>query len=1090
MDRLRKWKALQWFIVFLAVLLASSPAAAIDGVWHDPYGIDDLYEVQQTERYPRDPIAGEPVYIKMTTWPVEPGQATWIEWTKNGIPQPDIGGEWKYNSGNNSYWEAAMGSFQKGDTIQYTVHANKDGTNEQVAGPFEFTVTDWESVTSISGFTDHRNHVVLDAVPNTGTFSPKINIAFTADDVFRVQLSPNGTGAFAAGLDNYTVSDSADVLTIRTAKLQIKINKQPYRMDVYNADGTKLIAREYDGTVNRNLAWLTDGNAVIQQVQAHYYTPANEEFYGFGERYGNFRKRGTDVDNYVYNQYLNQDDRTYLSIPFFINTNGYGILVNSTYYSKFRIATERADMYSFTVNTGGGPDAMLDYYFFGGDDLKDVIANYAEVAGKPDMLPKWAFGLWMSANEWDRQSEVLDAVRNAKTYDIPATAVVLEQWSDEHTFYIFNDAQYTPKPGHEALSYSDFTFPSWGRWPDPKAMAEEIHNNGMKLIMWQIPVQKYTPYDYAQKDNDEAYMIQQGYAVGDGSGGTYRLPWGTWFENSLLLDFTNPAATSWWMSKRAYLFDDIGIDGFKTDGGEMVWGRWNTFYNGKKGDEMRNQYPNEYVKAYYAFAKSKKPDAVTFSRAGTTGAQRTPIHWAGDQESTFHAFRQAMNAGLSANISGVPFWSWDLAGFTGPFPSSELYKRSIAMAAFAPIMQFHSEKADPVPSEERSPWNVAARTGDPTVIETSSKFINTRMNLLPYIYSEAKKSSDTGIPLMRAMVVEYPNDPNTYDLNEQYMFGDHLLIAPIVNEGETWKNVYLPEGEWIDFWWGAQHPGGRHISYYADVDTLPVFVKAGSILPMNLNEQYELGGTIGNDVSSYKNLVFRVYPEGNSSYQWYDDIGGGVKTISSKEQYALGQISVTLPPIHVKSTLQVFTTKPSSVVVDGADLREVSTLSDLIAAEEGWYYDPAQKFAYVKVDASASTRTVVLHGVGKVEYESEFATLLGVTTNTNHANYTGYGFVDGFETQGDSVEFDVYVPANGTYELNVRYSSAAGDASRAIYVNGVKAGDLSLPATDSWDMWNIAAMNITLEQGHHQIRVQFDSTNALGINLDHISIRW
>lgn len=727
-------------IVFLVLFLSAGVNVhAIEGVWHHPYGIDDLYNIEATERFPRDPMAGENVYIKMNTWPVEFGQATWITWTKNGVSQPIINGGWKYNSDNNSYWEADLGKFNKGDVISYRVHANQNGTNEKVVGPFEFTVTDWEYVNSVNGYTDKGNHVMLEAVANTGSFTPIINILFTDEDVLRVQLAPNGSGPFATGNNNYTLVDKGSHYMISTSKLKVRIDKSPYRMSVYDQNNN-LITQEYDSTLQPTMGWLTNGNSIINQVQNSFYTPTNEEFYGFGERYNDFRKRGTEVDTYVYNQYLNQNERTYMAIPFFINTGGYGLFLNSTYYSKFKLATERSDMYSFTADTSGSIDSMLDYYLIYGTDLKNVVSNYTTITAKPALLPKWAFGLWMSANEWDRQSEVLGAIEQANNHNIPASVIVLEQWSDEHTFYIFNEAQYTPKPGEEALTYQDFTFPANSKWPDPKGLVEKIHDNHMKVLLWQIPVMKYTSYPYQQRDNDEAYMISQGYAVGDGRGGAYRTPWGTWFDNSLLLDFTNPAATQWWMSKRAYLLDDLKIDGFKTDGGEMVWGRWNTFNDGRNGDEMRNQYPNEYIRAYYDFGKSKNPEAITFSRAGTTGLQQYPAFWAGDQDSSFNAYRQAIMAGMTANISGVPFWTWDLAGFTGNYPSAELYKRSASMSAFMPLMQFHSEKADPSPSEERSPWNAAARTGDSTIISTFRKYANVRMNIIPYLYSEAKKN--------------------------------------------------------------------------------------------------------------------------------------------------------------------------------------------------------------------------------------------------------------------------------------------------------------------------------------------------------------
>lgn len=1075
-------------MLFVLCFTSISHVFAIDGVYHDPYGIDDLYQVNATERYPRDPIAGEDVYIKITTWPIESGQATWVSWTKNGQAQPDIGGEWKYNDGNNSYWEAHLGSFDKGDVIQYYVHANKDGTNEQTIGPFEFTVTDWEYISSVSGYVDYANRIEINASPSTGNFAPKINISFTADDVFRVQMSPNGTSSFSSGLSNYSLQDHADYLLITTSKLQLRIDKSPYKLSVYEADGSTLVAAEYDSSVHQTMGWLTDGHAMIDKVENHFYTPEHEQFYGFGERYNQLGKRGTDIDTYVYNQYQNQDERTYMAIPFFLNTNGYGVLLNTNYYSKFKLATERSDMYSFTANTGGASTSMLDYYFIYGDDLKDVVSNYTEISGKPELLPKWAFGLWMSANEWDRQSEVSDAIQNSIDYDIPATAIVLEQWSDETTFYIFNDAQYTPKSGEEAFQYRDFTFPADGRWPDPKEMADEIHANGMKLLMWQVPIQKYITNSHTQKDNDEAYMISQGYAVGNGAGGQYRIPEGRWFSNSLLVDFTNPMAEEWWLSKRAYLFDEIGIDGFKTDGGEMVWGRWNTFYNGKNGDEMRNVYPNEYIRAYNEFAHSKNPDSITFSRSGTTGAQKYQAYWAGDQSSTFYSYQQALNAGLSANMSGVPFWGWDLAGFTGSYPSSELYKRSISMAAFNPIMQFHSEKADPSPSEERSPWNAVQRTGDATILDVARKYVNTRMNLIPYIYSEAKKTSESGVPIMRAMVLEYPQDENTYELNEQYMFGDQLLVAPVMKEGETTKQIYLPEGEWIDFWWGAQRPGGRTISYYASEDDLPVFVKAGSIIPMNLNENYELGGSIGNDLSNYTNLTFRIYPQGTTSYDWYDDIGSGtVKTITSHEQYDSDQVTLSIPQTLDKATLQVFTSRPDTVTVDGQSIQEVSNISDLISSTQSWYYDAESKFTFVKLPAGAA-RTVVLEGTHKAEYEAEFAALSSTATNNNHTGYTGTGFVDQFETSGDAILFDVYVDEAGEYILDLRYSSAGGTSMRGLYVNDTKSGDITLPSTLKWDTWNIVSTEVSLQEGHNTVKLQYDTTSSLGINVDHIAV--
>ncbi len=1082
-----KMKKVIALLMVMLLISSYSLAFAIDGVWHNPYGIDCIYLTEETERLPRDPQAGENVYVKLSTWPQEMGQSTWITWDKNGVAQTPIGGDWKYNSGNNTYWEVPMGSFQKGDQIQYTVHANKDGANEKTVGPFSFTVTGWETLSKISSYTDTNTRIELIGQANTGNFTPKMNITFQADDIFRVKLSPMGNTLTDTGLANYTVTDLGNIIEVTTSKLKLNIQKDPYKLSVYDATGA-LITSEYDSSVNRNIAWLTDGVNKIDKVEENFATPADEAFYGFGEHYDQINKRGQNVDTYIYNQYKNQNEKTYLSVPFFINSKGYGIYNNSTYYSQFRLATDRNDLYSIRSNTGSKSDAVLDYYFVYGDDLADVAANYTEVTSKPVLPPKWAFGLWMSANEWDRQSEVLNALNLSSQYNIPASVVVLEQWSDESTFYIFNDAQYTPNDGSTALGYTDYTFPATGKWPNPKSMTEAIHNAGMKLLLWQVPIEKSMDVAHTQKDNDESYMISQNYAVSDGLGGQYRLPDGKWFSHSLLLDFTNPSAVDWWLAKRAYLLDDIKIDGFKTDGGEMVWGRNVTFSNGKKGDEMRNVYPNYYYGAYYDFAASKRPESMTFSRSGTAGAQKYPGFWSGDMESTFYGFKQALNAGLTANISGVPFWGWDLSGFTGNFPSAELYKRSTELSVFSPIIQFHSEKANPSVSEERSPWNVASRTGDNSVLTTFSKYINIRMNLMPYIYSEASHTSTTGVPMMRAMVLEAPDEPQTHELNEQYMFGENLLIAPIMNEGETSKTIYLPEGEWTDFFYGSQRPGGQTIQYHADVDTIPVFVKQGAILPMNLNADYELGGIIGNDLNTYNNLTFRVYPHGTSDYQWLDDIGG-MKTISATENYAAQTVSITLPEINQKSTLQVFTTKPATVKLQGTALTEYTTLNDLKTATEGWFYDTEALMTYVKTQGHTGNTTILLEGVQKNYYEAEYATQTAVGTNTNHSGYTGTGFVDQFETVGDAVTFDVNADATSNYTLDLKYAAGAAEGTRSLYVNGVKTADLTFPKTANWDTWQTITESIGLNKGKNTIKVQYDTGNVEGINLDHIVLK-
>lgn len=1070
------------FRVCIALLLCFSlvtPAFALDGIWHNPYGIDDLYDHEPTEIYPLTPIAGEMIYIKSTTWPVEAGQSVWLTYTKNGEPQPDIGAEWKYNSGNNSYWEAAIGPFEKGDVIEYTVFADKDGQNTQSIGPFSFHVVEWERAQSVELGSQEDGLVVLNVTSDQGDSTPKLGLSFPSADVLRFQFSPLGDVAFEAGAADYSIEEDSNSIIISTSALEVTVTKSPYGVEVRDLDTGKLLTQ--NGGTGSELSWLTDGAGFVKNFRGRYESPSSEKFYGFGERYNGIEKRGETVDIYVYNQYQNQGERSYLAVPFFYSSKGYGLYLDSTYYAQFDMADSDPNQYTFTVNTSGD-DPVLDYYIISGTP-EEVIGGYSELSGKPQDMPKWAFGLWMSANEWDRQSEVLSAVENAEAYDIPASVVVLEQWSDENTFYIFNDSTYTAKPGGEAFSGSDFTYSE--KWPDPASMVDTIHDNGMKVLLWQIPVLKYTDYAWEQKDNDEAYMIEQGYAVGDGEGGQYRIPSSGWFGNSLLLDFTNPDAVDWWMSKRAYLFDDIGIDGFKTDGGEMVWGRNTSFYDGSDGLEMRNEYPNAYIEAYYDFTEENTGTGMTFSRAGTAGVQSTGVFWAGDQSSTFDALQDSISAGLSAGISGIPFWGWDLAGFTGDFPTAELYKRSTQAAAFAPIMQFHSEKANPSPSEERSPWNVQERTGDDTIIPTFRYYVNTRMNILPYIYSEAQQCTEDGTPLMRAMMIDFPEDPEAYDLEEQYMFGRSLLVAPVLEEGQTVKEIYLPEGEWIDFFHNALTAGGGTKNYYCDVDSIPVYVRNGSIIPMNLNEDYELGGSIGNDVDNYTNLTFRVYPKGDSSYTLVHS-DRSTMTVSASEDFKNSSVSVSIPAAAIPVTTQVFGTEPTGVTVNGQAIQRAATLDEFQAAQTAYYYSSSEKLVYIKT-AAGDASEIEIEGIYQAPYEAEHAEQANVAVNTDHEGYYGEGFVDQFASEGCAVTFTVYSDSD-TALLDVRYSAGTEAAQRTLLVNG-ESIVLDLPKTQDWDSWNTVSVPVELLPGQNTITISYQAGNFAGINLDCISLR-
>lgn len=599
-----------------------------------------------------------------------------------------------------------------------------------------------------------------------------------------------------------------------------------YEMCLSRAGG--MLSAEKDALpAIHSLEWLGDGS----RVRVSFACGAGDAFFGLGERFNALNQRGNIMDMRVYEQYKSQGKRTYMPIPFMLSSAGYGVYVESSRWMQFDFtAPDR-----WTLEADLGSDPSLRLIWFADSDPLEIISSFTQMTGPAALPPDWAFGLWMSGNEWNSQARVVREVETSEASGIHASVLVIEAWSDETTFYIWNDAQYTPKPGSEAFRYPDFTFPPDGKWTDPKAMVEWLHERGIRLVLWQIPIVKILDQPHPQHEADRAYFEQAGFGVREDDGSLHRIrPF--WFRGGYLWDVTNPSERAWWLNKRAYLVDDLGIDGFKTDGGEHLWSTQVRFNDGRRGDQVWNEYPQRYTEAYYQFV-SQRREGLVFSRAGFTGSQRSPAHWAGDENSTWEAFRHSILGGLSAGISGIPFWGWDIGGFSGPLPSAELYLRGAAMAAFCPIMQYHSEfNQHRKPSNDRTPWNIQQRTGDARVVPAFRFWVNVRHNLLPYIWQEAQYAAQTGQPMMRALKLWH------YGASDyQYFFGRDLLVCPVVEEGARVCDLYLPPGGWVDFWTKRLYEGGRNITVPASVDTMPVFVRAGSRIPVRFGSTGEWG---------------------------------------------------------------------------------------------------------------------------------------------------------------------------------------------------------------------------------------------------------
>lgn len=599
----------------------------------------------------------------------------------------------------------------------------------------------------------------------------------------------------------------------------------------------------------------SDGKRVI----SNKILRSDEDFFGLGEKTGSMSRRGKEYKMWNSDKpcYSISEDPLYKSIPFFMSNYHYGILFDNTFKTVFRFGTEGDGHYSFEA-----PDGPMKYYFIAGSDYKDILNGYIALTGQPIMPPKWALGFSQCRGLYTNEQLARDVATMFREKQIPCDVIYQDiGWTE----YLQN------------FTWSD-------KYSNPEKMLHDLSDMGFKVILSQDPV-------VSQKNVEQWSQADSlGYFTKDiRTGKTYDMPW-PWGGNCGVVDFTNPQVAEWWGDYQQKPIE-MGAKGFWTDMGEPAWSNEEStdrlFMKHMRGmhDEIHNVYGLTWDSVVTSQLYRHNPGKRVFqmTRAAYAGVQRYAFSWTGDSGNGADPTRgwKQMAAQipilLSAGLCGIPFVTCDISGYCGDINDyqamTELYIRWMQMGIFTPLSRAHHEGNWAV-----EPWQFGEK-GE----VLSRAAIEMKYTLMPYIYGCARESYDNGYPIMRAMFFEYPDDPECYHSDAQFMLGGSILIAPVVEEGADTKQVYFPEGEWIGYDDGLLYRGGRTVEVNAPIWKLPVFIKQGSIIFSQPVVQYieqEVSMPIYADVYPSKKKSEAVLYEDDGESLDYQDTGFLKRTMS------------------------------------------------------------------------------------------------------------------------------------------------------------------------------------------------------------------
>ena len=584
------------------------------------------------------------------------------------------------------------------------------------------------------------------------------------------------------------ISNDAHAATLSSGSLSVRIAKTgDWAIDFLRA-GQRITGSGFRGAGQVLDAHAGDAPHMFERLDLG----VGENVYGLGERFTAFVKNGQVIESW------NRDggtstEQAYKNIPFYLTSRGYGVFVNHPENVSFEVGSEKVTKVQFSVS-----GQALEYFVIDGPTPRQVLARYTRLSGRPALPPAWSFGLWLTTSfttDYD-EATVNHFIDGMAERQIPL-----------HVFHF--DCFWM-----KAFHWCDF---EWNRdtFPDPEAMLARLKARGLKICVW------INPY-IAQPSPLFAEGKAKGYLLNKPDGTVWQ--WNRWQPGQAIVDFTNPHACAWYAGHLRRLLD-MGVDCFKTDFGERIPTDV-VYYDGSDPYKMHNYYSYLYNKLVFDVLVEKRgaAEAVVFARAGTAGSQQLPVHWGGDCSATYESMAETLRGGLSLSLCGFGFWSHDISGFENTAPA-DVYKRWSAFGLLSSHSRLHGSKS------YRVPWLF-----DDEAVAVVRHFTEWKSRLMPYLFSAAVEAVETGMPTLRAMMLEFPDDRACDYLDRQYLLGGALLVAPVFNaEGDV--DFYLPPGRWTHLFTGASVQGGHWLREQHGFMSLPLYVRPNTLLAIGKQDQ-------------------------------------------------------------------------------------------------------------------------------------------------------------------------------------------------------------------------------------------------------------